>query len=286
MIHFWTHDMNANSPSIAFVTTCKARLHHIKITLPLIIQQSPTEIVVVDYACPDGVGDWVEELYPQVKVVRVNNEEGFCLAHARNLGAAQTTADWICFIDADIRIQGDWVQWMQQNLDQRFFYRAARKEGVRITDTWGTCICHRSGFERIGGYDEMYRSWGSEDDDIYRRLFLAGVAESSYPAGFVEPIRHTDTERTRFYNQKEMMFHHCVNRFYLEAKYQIMMARNDKSQPPYEVRLQIMERIKQALANWQPGISSPPSISFSSRGLGWLPAPYRMKKEIKLEVAH
>src|SRR5574343_1128333 len=109
--------------AFAFVTTCKGRLHHLQQTLPLIVAEAPDEIVVVDYGCPQGSGDWVEANYPQVKVVRVTDDDGFRLARARNLGAAACSAPWICFIDADIRVGSGFVAWMRANARQRHYYR-------------------------------------------------------------------------------------------------------------------------------------------------------------------
>jgi glycosyltransferase involved in cell wall biosynthesis len=271
--------------SIAFVTTCKGRLQHIKETLPLIVAQSPDEVVVVDYACPDRVGDWVEANYPQVKVVRVTDDRGFCVARARNRGAAQTQSPWICFIDADIKIQMGWLNWMRVNLDKRFFYRASGNEGARATDTWGTCICHRTAFEKLEGFDEVFRGWGGEDDDLYRRLFMLGIAEASYPAEYVVPILHDDQLRTVFYAEKLIDIHHCINRFYLEAKNQMMFLRLNKIQPPLDVRLALMEKIKAELKDWQPGELPLPTISFSAKGVGWMPEPYHMTKQLQFTLS-
>jgi hypothetical protein len=73
--------------AVAFITTSKGWLHHIRQTLPLIVAQSPAEIVVVDYACPEQTGDWVEARYGSVKVLRVSDDPGFCVSRARNIGA-------------------------------------------------------------------------------------------------------------------------------------------------------------------------------------------------------
>src|SRR6185369_6037579 len=98
---------------VGFVTTCKGRLHHIQRTLPLIVAQLPKEVVVVDYGCPQSVGDWVETHFPNVTVVRVGDDPGFCLSRARNIGARQTSAPWICFTDADALITSGWTDWMR-----------------------------------------------------------------------------------------------------------------------------------------------------------------------------
>src|SRR5690606_12453971 len=111
---------------IAFVTTCKNRLDHLRRTLPTWMAEDPDEIIVVDYGCPQGSGDWVRAHWPQVRVVRVDDDSGFCLSRARNLGAREVTADWICFIDADIVVREGWVTWMRRHLAEGHYYRPAR----------------------------------------------------------------------------------------------------------------------------------------------------------------
>jgi len=146
--------------SIAFVTTSKGRLHHIQQTLPRIVRENPDQIIVVDYACPQGTGDWVANDYPQVQVVRVNGDPGFCLPLARNLGSQTVRADWIFFIDADILVQPGLVNWLRANLKSGGFYRAGRIGGKRDLETYGSFVCAREDFERIGRYDEAFRGWG------------------------------------------------------------------------------------------------------------------------------
>ena len=70
--------------TIACVITCKGRLHHLKQTLPLIVAMGTSEVIVVDYGCPDGTGDWVEANFPGVTVVRVDDDPGFSPARSRN----------------------------------------------------------------------------------------------------------------------------------------------------------------------------------------------------------
>ncbi len=132
---------------IAFVTTCKGRLHHLKQTLPLLLAAGPDQIVVVDYACPDGTADWVKENYPQIDVVRVTDDPGWCLPRARNQGASQVDSGWICFIDADIKIDPSWVVWMQSSLEAGYFYRAAPIEGARDCGCRYKDVCGKPAIE-------------------------------------------------------------------------------------------------------------------------------------------
>jgi len=144
--------------SVAIVTTCKGRLAHLRQSLPLMLEQGADEVIVVDYGCPEGTADWVKKNYPQVKIVRVDDDPGFCLSCARNAGARAVKSDWICFIDADILVQPGFVAWMRNQLEPNSFYRTPMIDGK--WDACGSFIVSRVAFERIGGYDEVFRGWG------------------------------------------------------------------------------------------------------------------------------
>lgn len=205
--------------SIAFVTTCKGRLHHLKQTLPSLVAESPAEIILVDYACPDHAGDWVEAHFPSVKVIRINDDPGFCLPRARNIGAANSSAPWLCFIDADIQIKRGWLAWLNSHVQEPAYYRAAPVNGKRNLETFGTVVCSRSVFNTVGGYDEAFRGWGGEDSDLYLRLEQsANVLADHYPSEFVSPINHANDERTTFHPIKSIQTQHLVNTCYIKAK--------------------------------------------------------------------
>jgi glycosyltransferase involved in cell wall biosynthesis len=235
---------------IAFVTTSKGRLHHIKVTLPHIVTQGWSDVIVVDYGCPDRTGDWVEANFPSVKVIRVNDDTNFCVARARNLGAAQTNADWLVFIDADIISYPGWTEWMQQQLQAGSFYRSSLVSGRPDYETFGTMICARSDFEAVGGYDEVYRGWGGEDRDIYERLVLRGIMEGEYPAKFVTAIHHGDEERAGWaglQNKQEVLE---LNRSYREVKKFILKDINQYGDLPFAIRKQCMDGTRRQMAEW------------------------------------
>lgn len=271
---------------VCVVTVCKGRLHHIQQTLPLIVAQSPDELIVVDYDCPQGVGDWVEANFPSVKVVRVHDEQGFCVARGRNVGAQNSTSPWICFIDADIKMAPGFIPWMRQNLFPRFFYRCDLKGDVQDLETYGTCICHREAFEALNGYDELYRGWGGEDNDLYERLKRFNSGEAYYPADFVSAISHDDTERVTFYPEKNKINHHINNSLYLTAKLQIMAFLDEKKELPLDLRQQIDAEIKQALNEWDKNPAGDfPKIEITMKANGWLPSPYKMRKEVSFRFS-
>jgi glycosyltransferase involved in cell wall biosynthesis len=270
---------------VGFVTTCKGRLHHLQRTLPLIAAQSPREIVVVDYGCPQRVGDWVEANFPSVTVVRVGDDPGFCLSRARNIGARRISSPWICFTDADALIAPGWVDWMRENLTPGFFYRRARAGEAIDAETFGTVVCARRDFDVVQGYDEMYRGWGGEDEDLYDRLNLSGTKEDSYPAHFVSAIPHGDAERVQFQSAKDKSVNHMVSIFYRAAKMQLMTFTNVKTELPLATRQHLDRAVREAFGKWGNNPARPlPEITIDVSCSAWLPPPYKLLKKCRLTL--
>lgn len=203
----------------AFITTCKGRLHHLQQTLPLMVRQENSEVIVVDYGCPQKTGDWVEQHYPQARVLRITDDEGFWISRARNLGAQASRAPWLIFIDADILLAGELLAWLRPQLAPGNFFRPEIKR--ESMDNFGTFACHREDFLKTGGYDELLRGWGMEDNDMYYRLRLSGCKQHFYPASFLEPIPHDDEERTQFLPYKNRWVSHMIASLYVQMKYDL-----------------------------------------------------------------
>lgn len=203
---------------ITYVTTCKGRLHHLERTLPTALLQADAEWVVVDYGCPDRAGDWVQARYPQVRVVRVTDDPGFCAARARNLGAAAAKSPWIAFFDADVELAPDLFARLSPRLAPGHFFLPDSGD----PNTWGSCLVERAAFLDVGGYDEAIDGWGGEDNDLYTALSIRGVQRSFYPGALVSPIRHSDEERTRFHASKSVPRATSVNAAYRALKFDVM----------------------------------------------------------------
>lgn len=265
---------------IAFVTTCKGRLHHIQQTLATIVAESPAEIILVDYACPDNTGDWVEKNFPTVKVIRVTDDSGFCLPRARNIGAAHSSAPWLCFIDADIRVKSGWIDWMQQHLNSNYFYRASKTNDRDPKETAGTLICTRTAFDNIGGYDEVFRGWGGEDTDLYVRLSsTANALPEYYPHSFIEPIHHADDERTTFHAIKNISLQNLINRCYIKTKSHLHAS--GVHDIPFETRQHILDTISKNLDQHH---SPPKTFAFHMQANNLLTLDGKVL-DLQLEVA-
>lgn len=177
---------------ISIVVVCKNRLAHLQQTLPRMVQQSFTEVVVVDYGCEQGTADWVKGNFPSAKVVSVTDDPLFCLARARNIGASQAAHEILCFVDADVLINMDIGKWVKENLQEQRFYVSGNRRDFELN---GFMICTKSHFLAVGGYDEAFSGWGGEDWDMYERLILLGNKPGFLPREALTAIKHDDAIR-------------------------------------------------------------------------------------------
>lgn len=242
--------MKTADRSVTFITVCKGRLHHLKQTLPLLLANKPDEIIVVDYACPHNVGDWVRSYDPAVKVVSFGDRQSFNLSKGRNFGAEHASGDILCFIDADIEVAPGFVQWMKENVEENCFYRHERTDGVRDLQTFGTVICEESRFRDVEGYDEFYVGWGGEDNDFYHKLRNSGCKERVFPRHFAAAIPHDDDERFSYFEIKTKNMQLIENRIYRTAKKVGLAFYNLRSELPRDLRQQIFSSIHGPLLAW------------------------------------
>jgi hypothetical protein len=270
---------------ITFITTCKGRLHHVQQTLPTLAKIPQVDIVFVDYGCPQKSGEWVTRHFPEVQVVSVTDDAGFCLPRARNLGAEKAQTPWLFFIDADMGVKPELGAWLAQPLLDGTMYRSSLENGIRKADTWGSFICQQDLFKKAGGYDEAFRGWGGEDVDLYRRLIEMGVTAAEYPVGYLDAIPHDDVQRVAFQEVKDMVLNHVINETYMAAKTVFLSQMRGKTALPEGRNVELMEAIKKKVIEWDgKGRPEKYKISFQSITRQWLPKPFSLGIGIELTL--
>ena len=277
---------------VSFITTCKNRLSHIQETMPLLYAEAAKEeIIFVDYGCTEGSSDWVKAHYPKVKIVLVNDDPGFCAARARNIGASVANSPWLFFIDGDIKVKPGFLKWIKSNAKKGFYYRAsATSNGKLDKETWGSFLCGKQDYKTIDGYDEMFRGWGGEDDDIYARLTLSGIQQNFYPSKFLGVISHDDTIRLDAYRLKEISSHHMINQTYLGIKLALMRNSHvDKfdtkivKQLDASIRSNVMNSVTSKVEKMlQDKKGSSPYFKIALNINHWLPDSYNLFQECNL----
>ncbi len=83
------------------------------------VGQGANEVIVVDYSCPQGTGEFVREYFPAVRVVSVTGEEHFSNWKARNAGASIASSDVLVFVDADTLLAEGAIAWLSENLPRK-----------------------------------------------------------------------------------------------------------------------------------------------------------------------
>jgi hypothetical protein len=194
-----------SAPILSVVVPCMGRLHHLKLTAPALLSQPEIEYILVDYSCPDRCGDYARRHWPRAKIVEVSGEKYFNLSQARNAGARQTTAPWLAILDADNVVSPDFARRALALLsDERIMLRSEINSGP--------LVCHRTPFQRVGGYDERFEGWGAAASDLTRRLLLAGLRQLRLPSDILGVLEHTGAERVRHYRQKDMQVSDVANK--------------------------------------------------------------------------
>lgn len=209
------------TPKYSIVTTCKGRLGNLKRTLPQFLKQRDSEVIVVDYDCPDGTSSYVTATHPRARLVTVRDKPKFNLPHARNLGAAEAQGEILVFLDADIVVSDDFTGTLDSALRPGSFavFGPPAKDSLR-----GQSVVRKVAFSRVGGFDDLLDGYGGEDLEFYMRLRLAGLRTVLLdPASVVEVIEQTVQERER-YRAPDLRKQFLRGQMYASAKELVMRA--------------------------------------------------------------
>jgi glycosyltransferase involved in cell wall biosynthesis len=204
-------------PTFSIVTTCKGRLEHLQRSLPSFAAQSDAEVVVVDYDCPQRSGDWVATHFPAAIVERVVDSAVFNLSRARNVGARAAHAPWIVFCDADNVLDEHFTVSISALLEPRVFVRPYRETASGRVAVPFPLACERSIYWKIGGFDDAFEGWGSEDWEFVDRLLREGISQRLFPVSLVAILDHEDSARTQFY-EEAMQVSRLIGHYYAHIK--------------------------------------------------------------------
>jgi hypothetical protein len=208
-------------PRLSIVTTCKGRLHHLRRSLPRFLAQPDTEVIVVDYDCPDGTSELVAREFPAARVVAVKDRPHFDISRARNLGGDAATGEWLAFLDADIVIASDFHARLAPQLEPGTYHRFPSRG--RNSSLWGSAVMRRADYLAVGRYDEVMQGYGGDDQDMYFRLDLAGLRCEQLAFDLVdEVIEHDVADRIRFGRLPSMLHHQRLNSAYLIVKSSVL----------------------------------------------------------------
>jgi Sulfotransferase domain/N-terminal domain of galactosyltransferase len=209
---------------INFCTTCRGRTSHLKLTLPrnLADNKSPnSRFVVLNYNSPDGLLDYVvthhqEDLRTGKLVVYsfAPDDGKWHMAHAKSMAmrlGILEGADTVVTLDADNFAGPNLDEYIAANLEPGSFLHPDFAAIKRMPWTAerplrgfaGRLAIRSQDFLKLGGYDEQFDIWGSEDIDLLGRLHRSGYTPKFFHYKNLYTIPHGPEVRFKEYPEAE-----------------------------------------------------------------------------------
>ena len=149
------------------------------------------EVIVIDDGSSDGSDDMVARLYPQVKLLRQDNQG---VSSARNLGIHQASGDWIALLDSDdewlphkLKLQCDLIErtalkvchtqelWVRNGKRVNQMNKHEKAGGYIFERCLPLCamspssiLIHQSVFDKVGMFDDSLPA--CEDYDLWLKI--------------------------------------------------------------------------------------------------------------------
>jgi len=261
----------------SIITVSKGRLGHLKQTLPRMLAQGAAELIVVDYTCPERTGDYVEQHFPEARVVRVEGETYFSNWKARNAGAAAAAGDMLVFCDADTILAKDALARIDEHVPERsfgFFKRDAtqgfNKKGLRLAlnQLRGFHVIPTPTFRAAQGYDELFEGYAAgADTDLEDRLIFIGLTPARLDPTIVEEvIQHGNEERLE-HHREPISLSYGTGLIYRTAKFALLKIRR-VPEIPLETRRNLYQSARTAAKTLQKEDSVALTVSANKHAIG------------------
>lgn len=149
------------------------------------LEAEPARVIVVDNGSTDGSRELVEEKFPSVKVIALEDNQGFC--KAVNLGIAESRTTYVILLNNDTVVRRGFVRALEEPLqqDKRIFSGAAQMINLKkphLIDDAGDYYC-ALGWAFAAGKDKDREAYQRQRDIfascggacIYRRAILSRI---------------------------------------------------------------------------------------------------------------
>ena len=201
--------MTEERPFISIIISVYGQLEHTKRCLheleKTLSDKIRYEVIIIDDASKDETKEFLQTLDRPFRIFFNENNQGF--AKNNNLGAEEARGEYLCLLNNDVFVQGNWLMPMLQvfkekkdvgivgnvqklfgtrcydhmgvvfspqgnprHFGQGFFYRPFKGKVKKWSAvTAACCVMKRELFLKVGGFDEVYLN-GCEDVDLCLRL--------------------------------------------------------------------------------------------------------------------
>jgi len=194
-------------PTVTICTVAMNRLHHVRKTLPVNLQQNNNpgiNFLLLDYSSEDGLQDYVEKTFHKetnegrLVYYRYNDAVAFNRCHSRNMAFRLADGDVVCNVDADNYAGPDFGRFVQEAFAKEKDICLTGLDNKWTRDATGKLSVLKSDFLHVSGYDEYFEGYGFEDYDLVNRLVLHGcTARIISDPNYLEAVQHERVERLR-----------------------------------------------------------------------------------------
>lgn len=183
-------------PAISVVVPTYNRIDQTKLCLANLVvaidRYGHGDLTVVDNGSTDGTWEWLTgELKDRSQLIQ---HPGVTISALRNLGASQTNAEYISFVDSDCLVPADYyenvvdvfanvradvvgcmygmpddVHWIEKTW---MLLNCPLRDGYASLLPGGSMVIRRAAFERVAGFNESLIT--GEDAELCQRLLTAG----------------------------------------------------------------------------------------------------------------
>lgn len=189
--------------SVSIIVRCKGRLDQLKNSLRSLLTQDYhwIEVIVVNYDCHEELHQWLlincGQFINAGKLIEVSikNQSYFDHSHSRNIGLHAARGDWVLFVGSEDVLDVGLVKHLVSRIGKmnNVFSVASRlvNEPVRKI-----LFARRNDLLEVGGFQEMFKGYGYEHEDIIERLLLRGLECFSFDIKFIgKKLTHSDEHR-------------------------------------------------------------------------------------------
>lgn len=221
---------------ISYCTSLKNRFNHFKVASNLNLKcfleleneintKHDFEWCIVDYDSTDiDLESYIKNLNSKFIVYKkIDNKPYYLRSHAKNICHLMASGEVVVNVDADNIITPNFHKAILDLFEKQNAKVAWPGNWPRITKAIcgggaGRIAMRKEVFEELGGYDEVFLSWGWEDMDIMHR-----AEKSNYPISYIDDttmkfIHHGDGDRFVHNIQKSRLESSEPNKKYMLNK--------------------------------------------------------------------
>lgn len=196
--------MKTKIPSrpIAVVAAVMNRSQPLRYTIPTwLAQPEVRQLILVDWASNDALIDELDHADipgwpdPRTKIVRVVGQKYWQMGKAINLGMRFVRCSVTFKVDADVAIVRSDLPRFSKSENVFVSGQFLNRDCFSRNSLFGTFMFNTADFLAINGYDERFKSYGNEDNDIYGRLEQLGRRNLTFDENLLFHLPHSDAKR-------------------------------------------------------------------------------------------